>query len=73
MLGANLGLLLYGEVSVIDDIINYNNLIILATCKEHIRSKNVNIRTHYKPWMCNEVRFSYEKGTVASNVSKEPY
>ena len=57
----------------IDDIINYNNLIILATCKEHIRCKNVTIRTKDKPWMCNEVRFFLRKGTVASNVSKEPY
>ena len=46
---------------MMDDIINYNNLIILATCKDYIRSKNVNIRTHYKPWMCNEGRFFLRK------------
>ena len=44
-----------------DDIINFTNLIILATCKEHIRCKNITIRTKDKPWMCNEVRFFLRK------------
>ena len=52
---------LYDDIDDIDDIINYNNLIILATCKEHIRYKNVTIRSKDKPWMCNEVRFFLRK------------
>ena len=40
----------------LDDIVNFDNSIIIATCKENIHCKNVTIRTKDRPWMCNEVR-----------------
>ena len=45
----------------LDDVLNFNNSIILSTCKEHIISKNVTIHTKDKPWMCNEVRYFIRK------------
>ena len=45
----------------LDDVHNFNNSIILSTCKEHIISKNVTIHTKDKPWMCNEVRYFIRK------------
>ena len=45
----------------LDDIVNFNNSTIIATCKENIRSKNVTIRTKDRPWLCNEVRVFLRK------------
>ena len=45
----------------LDDIVNFNNSIIISTCKENIRCKNVTIRTKDRPWMCNEVRLFLRK------------
>ena len=41
----------------LDDVLNFNNSIILSSCKEHIISKNVTMQTKDKPWMCNEVQY----------------
>ena len=55
----------------LDDIVNFNNSIIIATCKENIHCKNVAIRTKDRPWMCNE--YFYGKETASLYVIKELY
>ena len=45
----------------LDDIVNFNNSIILSNCKENIHCKTVTIRTKDRPWMCNEVRLFLRK------------
>ena len=45
----------------LDDIVNFNNSIIIATCKENIHCKNVTIRTKDRPWIRNEVRVCLRK------------
>ncbi|MEW8091294.1 MAG: endonuclease/exonuclease/phosphatase family protein, partial [Candidatus Thiodiazotropha endolucinida] len=45
----------------INDIVEFNNSLILSACKEYIINKTVTVRTKDKPWMCNEVRYFFRR------------
>ena len=57
----------------LDDIVNFNNSIIIATCKENIHCKNVTIRTKDSLGCATKLEYFYGKETASLNVIKELY
>ena len=51
----------YALYDEIDEILSYNNSLILSICQEHILHKTSTIGTHDKPWMSNEVRYFFRR------------